>query len=469
MKRRPIPSIILTIICLLMALALVSPQIVQAETSRSARITQILKALDKAQTLSAISQVVKDANLTEQELKQLAVEIQKRPLLKKIETLKKQALASSKLKQIKKKPDATKLLQQKRLALKKTHTALILQSNKSVMKSKPARTTATATSGTTAPRATISAENMLKLTSATGGGSSSRINDHSAPVVGEEITIRGTGFGSTEGRVALILRRELYYFPVTSWNTTRIVCTVTDELESAVGDAMDGVQALLWVKLHGGETGPTVDTRILPNPERLNPVIESITPDEISPGQTFIIRGKNLVKYRFDRARVKFLFGDDISVQATVEEPDHEFIQAKIPDDYGGMQRTVCRLEVTNDLGRKIDQTVTFVPVEEILDIRTPGKIVVSSQPVFPIFLSVIGDTSRVTLHDIVLKNGWVVEDCVIDYNAQGINAGAYYVERPDRGDTLARAVIEAWADAYSRVTAIETLFIKGPRGVPYR
>jgi hypothetical protein len=310
---------------------------------------------------------------------------------------------------------------------------------------------------------------MLKLTSATGGGSSSRINDCTAPIVGEEITIRGTGFGNTEGRVALILRRELYYFPVISWNTTRIVCTVTDELESAVGDAMDGVQALLWVKLHGGETGPTVDTRILPNPERLNPVIESITPDEISPGQSFIIRGKNLVKYRFDRARVKFLFGDDISVQATVEEPDHEFIQAKIPDDYGGMQRTVCRLEVTNDLGRKVDQTVTFVPVEEILDIRTPGKITVSSQPAFPIFLSVIGDTSRVTIHDIVLKNGWVVEDCVIDCHTQGINAGAYYVERPDRGDTLARAVIEAWADAYSRVVAIETLFIKGPRGVPYR
>ncbi len=469
MKRRPVPNIILAIICLLMALALVSPQIAQAEASQSGKIIRVLNDMDKAQTLSNVSKVVKDANLTEQEIKQLAVEIQKRPLLKKIENLRKQALASSKLKQIKKKPDATQLLQQKRLALKKFHTDLVLQSNKSVMKLKPARTTATATSGAPAPRATISAENMLKLTSATGGGSSSRITDHSAPIVGEEITIRGTGFGNTEGRVALILRRELYYFPVTSWNTTRIVCTVTDELESAVGDAMQGVQALLWVKLHGGETGPTVDTRILPNPERLNPVIESITPDEISPGQSFIIRGKNLVKYRFDRARVNFLFGNDISVQVTVEEPDHEFIQAKIPDNYGGMQRTVCRLEVTNDLGRKVDQTVTFVPVEEILDIRTPGKITVSSQPAFPIFLSVIGDTSRVTIHDVVLKNGWVVEDCVIDCHTQGINAGAYYVEKPDRGDTLARAVIEAWADAYSRVVAIETLFIKGPRGVPYR
>ena len=141
----------------------------------------------------------------------------------------------------------------------------------------------------------------------------------------------------------------------------------------------------------------------------------------------------------------------------------------KIPDDFGGMQRTICRLEVTNDYGRKAEQTVTFVPAEEIVAIRTPGHILAACQPPFPGFLCLIGDTSRATVHDVTLRNGWVVEDCVLDVNASGVNAGAYYVERPDRGATLARAVIEAWADAYSRCVAVETLFIKGPRGVAYR
>lgn len=439
------------------------------KTLQSDKISQVMAAMDKAQTLSEVSQVVKAANLTEQEYKQLASKIKSGPLFQKMETFRKQSLASSKIKLVKNKPGPGQLLQQKRLVLKNAHADMIKKSNKAIIKLKPARIAKTAPPTVPLPHTTVSAETLARLTSETGQGSNSRINDCTAPRVGEEITIRGTGFGNTEGRVALILRRELYYFSVTSWNNTRIVCTVTNELEQPVGDALDGVEALLWVKLHGGETGPTLETRIMPNLELITPVIDSITPTEISPGQSFIIRGRNLVKYRYDRASVKFLFGNDISVQATVEDSDHEFIQAKIPDDYGGMQRKVCRLEVTNDLRRSTDQTVTFIPVEEIMEIRTPGHITAASQPPFPIFLSVIGDTNRATVHDIILKNGWVVEDCVLDVNAHGVNAGAYYVEEPEHGSTLARAVIEAWADAYSYVTAIDTLYIKGPRGVPYK
>jgi hypothetical protein len=287
--------------------------------------------------------------------------------------------------------------------------------------------------------------------------------------VGEELRIRGTGFGHTQGRVALIIRRDLFYCAVSTWTNTRIVCTVPDDLDSVVRDDLDGLEALLWVKLHGGETGPTLETRVLPDPESITPAIESITPNEISPGQSFIIRGRNLVKYRFGRARVRLLFGSGVRVDAVIEDPQREFIQAKIPDDYGGMQRTVFRLEVTNDLGRSAEQTVTFVPAEEILDVPTPGRFVAACQPPFPGFLCLIGDTSRATVHDFRLLNGWVVEDCALDINASGVNAGAYYVERPDAGAVLARAVVEAWADAYSRVVVTETLYIKGPRGVAWR
>ncbi len=437
--------------------------------AQTGRVDKALASLERARTLPEISRVLENAKLTDQELRRLGDMIQERPLYKKIVSLRTQALASSKLPKAKTGQSSEQLLNQMRLALRKTRAEFLTKSEQAVMKLKPAIKANAPAATIPQPGTTLSAEKIASLTSTSGGGSNARITDCSAPVVGEEFTIRGAGFGNAEGRVALIIRHDLYYFPVRSWTNHRIVCTVTDELETVVGDAMDGVRGLLWVKLHGGETGPTLETRILPNPESINPVIESITPEEISPGQTFIIRGRNLVKYRFDWARVKFLFGGDRSVQAVIEDPQHEFILAKIPDDFGGMPRTVCRLEVTNDLGRRAEQTVTFVPAEEMSSIRTPGRIIAASQPAFPIFLSVIGDTNRATVHDYVLQNGWVVEGCALDVSAQGVNAGAYYIEEPDRGSTHARAVIEAWADAYSRVTAVDTLIIKGPRGVPYR
>jgi len=468
MPRRFITLIIaLAVTCTLDAANAAGPP--AGSSARAGKVGQTLDAIGKARAISDISRILKAANLSQKELELLADQIEKGPLLRKIEALRDQALASSKLEQTRKGPDATQLLKQKRLALEKARAESISLSNMSVLRLKPARSTNPAAATAPPPRETMSVAKVAGLTRPGGNTSSARINDCSAPVVGEQITIRGTGFGQDEGRVAIILRRDIYYCPVTTWTATRIVCTVADDLELAVGDAMDGVEAVLWVKLNGGETGPAIDTRILPNPERLDPVIESITPDEISPGQSFIIRGRNLVKYRYDRAKVRLLFGNDSSVEAIVEDPDHEFIQAKIPDDYGGVQRTVCRLEVTNDLRRSTEQTVTFVPAEEIMEIRTPGRISAACQPPFPGFLCLIGDTSTGTVHDIVLMNGWVVEDCVLDIEAHGINAGAHYLERPDRGAVRARAVVEAWADAYSRVVAVETLFIKGPRGVPYR
>ncbi len=391
--------------------------------------------------------------------------------MSKLESLRSQALASSKLKNAGPRPTAAQMLQQKRLALQKASAERISQSNQAVAKLKRATGVKVAASNAQrpAPRTTISAQSLAGITSGVGSPSSARITDVTRLTVGRDLTIRGTGFGYTQGRVAIIIRRDLYYCTVTAWTNTRIECTIPDDLESAVRDAIQGVRALLWVKLYGGEIGPTLDTTIYPDPEDFEPVIESITPTEISPGQSFIIRGRNLVKYRFDRARVKLLFGAGARVEAFVEDPQHEFIQAKIPDDYGGMQRTVCRLEVTNDLGRIDEETVTFVPAEEIFDVPTPGRLVAACQPPFPGFLCLIGDTSRATVHDFTLMNGWVVEDCVLDINAGGANAGAYYVERPDAGAVLARAVVEAWADAYSRVVVTETLYIKGPRGVAWR
>jgi hypothetical protein len=470
-RRSGAPSILLAIICLLMASGAARPEVrpgAQATTPVD-KVGQALAAMDKAQALSEISQTLKAASLTEQELTQLADKIQKGPLLQKLEGLKDKALAASTLAKATNGPNAAQLLQQKRLALRQARAERIAQSNTAVMKLKLVRSAAAAATVPPPPPQRISVSGMAALMSSGRTTSSGRITDVGRIVVGEEITVRGTGFGNTEGRVAIIIRRDLYYCTVTTWTSTRIVCTVPDDLESAVRDALDGVRALLWVKLSGGETGPTLDTRVLPNPETYTPTIDSITPTEISPGQSFIIRGRNLVKYRFDRARVRLLFGSEVSVQATIEDPQHEFIQAKIPDDYGGMQRTVCRLEVSNDLGFSAEQTVTFTPAEEILDIRTPGTLLAACQPPFPGFLCLIGDTSRATVHDIVLKNSWVVEDCVLDIDAHGVNAGAHYIEEPARGATLARAVVEAWADAYSRVTVTETLFIKGPRGVAYR
>lgn len=439
---------------------------VASQPARSPKVQAVAQAVKNAQSLAEVTDAVKNGRLSAEDLQQLGTELQKSGLIKKLDGMRAKAVAASECAKVGPKPDNTQTLKMKRAALTKSRQDAFARSAQQLRMLRP---TATATTAARPPAPSLVLSESQLAAVAANQGPVGRIGDCPDLVVGEEVTVRGEGFGHDRGRVAILIRRDLYYCDARTWTDNRVVFTVTDELEERVGPRLDGIEGLLWLKRAGGETGPVREITILPNPDSTTPVITDVTPSEISPGQTFVVRGRNLVKYPREMPRIAFLLEGSVIIRAEAVDFNSEFIEARMPDVVEGLQRTACRLEITNDLELKAERTVTFVPMEEILAIKTPGRLVAACQPPFPGFLCLIGDTSRATVHDLVLKNGWVVEDCVIDARASGVNAGAHYIEKPDRGATRARAVIEAWADAYSRVVATETLFIRGPKGVPYQ
>jgi hypothetical protein len=168
---------------------------------------------------------------------------------------------------------------------------------------------------------------------------------------------------------------------------------------------------------------------------------------------------------------VQLKFPSGFTVAADVEDFGDDFVQAKVSEDFGGVLQTLCKIVVTSSLDIECETNATFTPAEEIIAIGSGGtELSASSKTVFnSLVFSLFGDKRRFTLHDFTLKNGWVVDDSVLEVHDSGINAGAYYVQKPGRGTTYAKTIVEVWADAYSRCSAEETLFIKGPQGVAYQ
>jgi len=434
----------------------------RATAPTSAKIEGVVRSIEKAQSLSEIASAVKNAKLSAKECQQLEATARAGAVAEKLRALMNAALAAAK-------PEAAndrnslQILQQKRQALLKSRAGSLAQSKTRLI---PLKANIGASRRASAARTVVSEK--VNPAPVSSNQPTAHIGDCTQAQVGHQMTIRGEGFGASQGRVALLVRRDVYYCPISSWSDQRIVCTVTDEIEPVVGYHDQGVEAVLWIKLAGTESGPAQEIEVLPDPDQITPRITDVTPSEITPGQTFIIRGENLIKYASERPRVNFIFADRVTIPADIEECFDDFIQATMPDSIAGLQRTVCRLQVINDVEQRGDITVTFVPAEEIIAIRS-NRMGAWCQPPFPGWLCLFGDANRFTVQDFRLINGWTVDEAVLDLTKRGPNAGAYFVEKPESGDTLARVIVEVWADAYSSASCVETLFIKGPKGVPYR
>ena len=226
---------------------------------------------------------------------------------------------------------------------------------------------------------------------------------------------------------------------------------------------MGGEHVYLCVFPEGDDPGTCMDYTIILDPDRFAPTITHLSSTEISPGQRLVITGNNLAPGGV-APEITFFLGRHRIERFDLEEIENTYISLRIPDDIDGMLEIAGRVELRSALGRTAVHPVTFIPAEEMVEIRTDA-MTARCEPWHPKVFCWGGEIETFTQHDWVLRNGWTVETSWLDTTTHGPNAGAYYDQQPDPGSTRAESVIKVWADAFSIATCEEVLVLKGPKG----
>jgi len=303
------------------------------------------------------------------------------------------------------------------------------------------RTAAPASSQAAAPR---SGENPAKIHSVTPA----------AATVGKSLTISGEAFGSSTGQVTIVVGREMGYCTVSSWSQTRIVVTVPEDLRGIVGESEK--EGFVWVKLHGGETGPTRDLTVKPDFSAMTPEITSFSSETITPGQILIIEGRDFLTEQ--RGTVTFTFGEH-TVDGVINEWDDRFVSVTLlAQRITGLVRQAGVVKLTNHLGSHVVKSITFEPA---IQTRTLTK----ERTAWAI---IIGFGAESTDFDFELRNGWKVADNYLEYFRYVGQVGAVFTYKAVTGSTHALSRVRWWVDYFGNVTYINTLRIEGPAGVPY-
>ena len=243
--------------------------------------------------------------------------------------------------------------------------------------------------------------------------------------------------------------------------------------------------ALLWVRPAGDNFGRTRQIEITLNPDHFTPVIETVSPAELTPGLRFAIRGQNLSAGSEPRVEITSTLTNR---RATLRTLGHSsgWVEAYVPDDLSGFRAGQVRLVVSNGLEESQPKSLVFTPAEDVVTIRSstlrascfsliatvlygPGTTIDS--------LCVWGEEKReipfgrIDIHDASvtrLANDWTVASMVTtEVSRSGNGAGCYIEDQPSAGSTEFRsAVLVAWANGYCNVTCQATLTVRGPRGV---
>lgn len=275
-----------------------------------------------------------------------------------------------------------------------------------------------------------------------------------AATVGKSLTISGEAFGSSTGQVTIVIGREMGYCTVSSWSQGRIVVTVPEDLRGIVGESEK--EGLVWVKLHGGETGPTRDLTIKPDFAAMTPEITSFSSETITPGQTLIIEGRDFLTEQ--RGTVTFTFGER-TVDGVINEWDDRFVSVTLlAQRITGLVRQAGVVKLTNHLGSQVVESITFEPA---IQTRTLTK----ERTAWAI---IIGFGEESTDFDFELRNGWKVADNYLEYYRYVGQVGAVFTYKAVTGSTHARSRVRWWVDIFGNVTYVNTLRIEGPAGVPY-
>ena len=127
--------------------------------------------------------------------------------------------------------------------------------------------------------------------------------------IGKSLTILGKGFGNDKGRVRIMLKTGrpsfMTYCPIQQWRDNNIRITIPDKLQEY--DDKKNEQWILWVNLSGRNSGPYIDLDL----EGWEPVIKSLSTEELAFGEQLIIEGDYFLKQYtsgYNRSGVGFFY-----------------------------------------------------------------------------------------------------------------------------------------------------------------
>ncbi len=289
-------------------------------------------------------------------------------------------------------------------------------------------------------------------------------------VVGRRFNVIGRNFGTTRGRVVLIMaalshqgRADMLDCTVDRWGNELIQVTVP-----VLADAwLDGREksGVVWVKLAGGETGPLREARIAPDYSLIVPEITRLSAETIEPGGVLTVSGENFCAS--PEGTVTFnLIDCGESFSGEVELWSDTAIRVLMPADIERVQPQRCRLEITNHLGNKAERTIDFNPIWLV---ETLSAVHEFEHRFFWSFIKCFfGETGTFTDHEISLLNGWKVVRSYIICGGSA-NHGCEHRAHPSEGDTRCASTVFIWCDGFARVQCSNCVEITGPKGFPYR
>ena len=423
------------------------------------KVQAFIATMERAQSIEQIEEAYKQSNFSKAELDELARLLEK-PDIKKRLTSKIATLVDKAAKPVNDRTDAW--IRLRRQAFLKERSVRLANMSKSadmlLQKARSPREKVVVRSISTDMRT------AAKQRSPMPGGTAASIDDitPSTAMVGRAVTIIGSGFGASRGRMTLVLgtfrdaRPEMVECPVTRWSDTVIQATIPTLIAPWVGESEK--TCVVWAKMAGGETGPNREIRVAPDPAHLTPEIRTISTDRIEPNAQVTIEGRNFLSSRRGTVGVR-LNNIGVTYDGRVDVWSDTAIRFQFPDiDRVHPQR--CTVTVTNHLGHSVSREMDFEPVYELEILRAEFDIDLT------ILMFGLKRTSRLYRFDLI--NGWTVRSTHFEHSG-GRRSGCKQTRVPVVGSSDPRSDIWWWVDGFSWIKWTDIVEITGPRGFAYR
>ena len=443
---------------------------VDSSKKPSARTKNFLNEVEKARSLKDLGMIFQRAKFSRAELKELNNHMKKTRYSSKLQRLIGEAKFSSKSDP---KVEGRQIVQQKKRELRQKQDQELRKLNtqaaakiQRIRAQKPMRT------GTLVKRTRLTTLRPKKARMTMDGGTSAATIHSVSPAavtVGQGITIAGDGFGTSAGRVAIVIGDDLDYCPVSSWGERRIRVTVPGNFQDSVGETEK--EGFIWVKLHGGELGPTWDLTIRPDSSRLVPEITSLSTGKIRPGQVLIIEGNNFLTERRGtvQLRLQTLAGSPENFDLTVSDWADTYISGTLEDVSGHMAGRGL-ITVRNHAGREDTRDINFQPEWVVGTFEFPPNTVrcevwmnSSCGP-----FCFVGKKETFRHHSLVVDDGWELLVCYIEEMESSRWTGYHMLQSPVLYTTNVPfdCEYEVWAEMFSYIQVRLCVIAKGPKGI---
>jgi hypothetical protein len=194
--------------------------------------------------------------------------------------------------------------------------------------------------------------------------------------------------------------------------------------------------------------------RIVP---KIVPKITTMEPTEVRPKTPVYIVGSGFM----ERGHV-YLELEGEMIRCEIKRWSDTYVEAKINPNISGKLRMNGEVIIENDLGKQASKPVTFIPEEEIRTISRGASISCGAW-----CLCFCGDTKDDSRRW-YLKNGWVLDESILNSTVDMGAGDCSYKQKPRSGHASFTSILHLWCDAWSCVNCVETLYVRGPKGVPY-